>query len=141
MPEDPFALEWVIRHKSLAAININRARNLALEEGVRLAQWTLPLDGWCFFTEDAWSQVVQGIEENPDAQYIAIPLARIARRDDLSVQGFQPIASEEPQVAFRWDAAARFDEALRYGHRNKAELLTRLGVAGFDFRAASWDRP
>jgi hypothetical protein len=39
-------------------------------------------------------------------------------------------SSEEPQIAFHRNSTEAFDEGLRYGHRNKAELLARLAVPG-----------
>lgn len=126
----PLAIEWFLRHKSQALININMARNHALDHGRDDAEWTLPLDGSCYFTAEGWSRLVEDLNADPDALYGIIPMARIDNNDRLSDATWQPVLDEEPQIAFRRDAPDRFDERLRYGNRNKVELLVRLGVPG-----------
>jgi hypothetical protein len=48
----------------------------------------------------------------------------------------------EPQIAFHRSSSEVFDERLRYGNRNKAELLSRLRVPGpwLNQPVHSWDR-
>lgn len=122
--------EWILRHKSLAAINLNEARNRAIELGRADVLWTLPLDGWCYFTTEAWDGFVEGIAQNSDALYGIIPLSRLKDNSQLSDLANLPEPVHEPQIAIRQDAPDRFDERLRYGRQNKAELLVRLGVPG-----------
>ncbi|MDO8352092.1 MAG: baseplate J/gp47 family protein, partial [Aestuariivirga sp.] len=69
--------EWIFRHKSLAAINLNDARNRAIELGRADALWTLPLDGWCYFTAEAWHSFTEGAARNKDALYGVLPLVRL----------------------------------------------------------------
>ena len=122
--------EWILRHKSLAAINLNEARNKSIELGRADALWTLPLDGWCYFTTEAWDRFTQGIALNSDALYGILRLARLKDNVQLSEPASLPEPVHEPQIAIRRDAPDRFDERLRYGRQNKAELLVRLGVPG-----------
>jgi len=133
------AIEWVYRHKSLAAININRARNLALALGRKHARWTIPLDGGCFFTADDWQDFTRTLGADTEALYGLIPMLRLeSNADFVEVPGAYPI---EPQIAFRDDAPDRFDERLRYGNRNKAEFLVRIAAPGpwHTWKAADWD--
>ncbi len=139
----PLPLEWIHRHKSLALIDLNDARNQAIELGKAGATWILPLDGSCYFTTEVWERFVQGISIDPDSLYAIISLVRLNSNDDLKNPAQIAITKEEPQIAFRQDAPDRYDERLRYGHRNKGELLARLGVPGpwMNWQAAAWDHP
>ena len=133
------AIEWIYRHKSLAAININRARNLALELGQQHARWTIPLDGGCYFTADDWQDLTRALGTDSEALYALIPMLRLESNNGFrEVPGAYPI---EPQIAFRNDAPDRFDERLRYGNRNKAEFLVRIAAPGpwHTWNAADWD--
>ena len=103
-------------------IGLNRARNLALREGKRLGQWVLVFDGNCFFTAQAWQEVVQACLMNGKTKYIVVPMMRI-------VAGNKGVSSE-PQIIFRNDSKEEFDEAFGYGQESKVELLRRLGVPG-----------
>jgi hypothetical protein len=133
--------EWIIRHKSLVAINLNDARNRAIELGRADALWTLPLDGWCYFTAEAWNSFAESIARNRDALYGILPLARLNHNAQLNTMATVPEPVEEPQISFRRDAPDRFHEGLRYGNQNKSELLTRLGVPGpwAKWKLSYWD--
>lgn len=136
-----WALEWQYRYKSLYAVSLNLARNLALDEGRRLARWTLPWDGSCFFTATAWRELTRLAVSDNTALHLIVPLARVIENEQLLQHGFVPEALAEPQIAFRNDSSERFDENLRYGHLNKAELLRILGVPGpwHGWRMAPWE--
>ena len=133
--------EWLLRHKSLAAIKLNYARNRAIELGRKDALWTLPLDGWCYFTPGAWEGFTENVARNKDALYGVLPLERVKDNAQLKTMATAVEALDEPQIAFRRDAPDRFDERLRYGNFNKSELLVRLGVPGpwWEWKPAYWD--
>lgn len=107
-------------------IGLNKARNLALREGKQLGQWVLVFDGSCFFTAQAWQEVVQACLKSENIKYMVVPMMRI-------VEGRKGI-SDEPQLIFRHDSGEEFDEAFGYGQGDKADLLCRLGVPG------EWDQ-
>ncbi len=136
-----FALEWKYRHKNLYAIGLNEARNVALDAGRAIARWTLPWDGACFITSDAWEQIRRLAESDAAALHLIVPLARIKDNAGLLRPGSVSVTLTEPQIGFRNDSRARFDEGLRYGNLNKAALLRSLGVPGpwHTWRTASWD--
>jgi hypothetical protein len=136
-----FALEWKYRHKNLYAIGLNEARNVALDAGRAIARWTLPWDGACFITAQAWAQIRRLAASDAAALHVVVPLARIRDNAALLHPDFVPGALIEPQLGFRNDSQTRFDERLRYGNLNKAALLKSLGVPGpwHVWRAASWD--
>ncbi|WP_395770031.1 hypothetical protein [Arenimonas sp.] len=133
------AIEWIYRHKSIAAININRARNLAIALGRQHARWTIPLDGGCYFNIKDWLELTRSLHADSSSLYALIPMLRLESNTGfIEVPGSYPI---EPQIAFRDDAPDRFDERLRYGNRNKAEFLVRIAVPGpwHTWNAADWD--
>lgn len=136
-----FALEWKYRHKSLYAISLNAARNLALSLGRGRARWTLPWDGACFVTRKAWAEIRLLSQRDAAALHLVVPLTRVTDAQALLQPHFQPALFTEPQLAFRHDSQDCFDEQLRYGNRNKAEMLVRLGVPGpwHTWRPANWD--
>jgi hypothetical protein len=107
-------------------IGLNKARNLALKEGKKIAQWVLVFDGNCLFTPPAWQKVSGACLRSGDAKYIVVPMMRIA-------QGGKGILSE-PQLMFRDDSKDEFDEDFGYGQDSKIDLLRRLGVPGI------WDK-
>ena len=139
--DKPLELEWMLRHKSQCLININHARNRALELGRASADWTLVLDGGVVFSNEGWEDFVSGVERNPEARFALLGLRRSA---DWSA--IEPVGElndrEEPQIAFHRQTSELFDERLRYGNRNKVDLLKRLGVEGpwQTWRSANWDR-
>jgi hypothetical protein len=59
-----------------------------------------------------------------------VPMMRLTDNSQLLDPGMTPSPVEEPQIIFRRDARDRFDDSLRYGNMNKAEMLLRLGVPG-----------
>ena len=71
--------------------------------------------------------------------------ARTAPADPLELEYALPDAPEEPQIAFRWDAAASYEPEMRYGRRSKLELLWRLGAMPFSralhVRKLAWEAP
>lgn len=129
------------RQKNNYVMNNNGARNTALEDGRRRAEWVLPWDGNCFLTREAWSEIAEGVRAQPERPYHIVPMARITRNEDLLHEAFRPEAKEEPQIVFRQDAGEAFDEAFYYGRRPKVELLWRLGVKGpwDDWPREPWD--
>ncbi|HMN87226.1 MAG TPA: alginate lyase family protein, partial [Bauldia sp.] len=131
------------RLKNLYAMNNNGARNAALADGRGRAKWVLPFDGNCFVTAEAWHDIRAAVVAAPYLPYFVVPMARSRDNADLLSPGYRPAAAEEPQVAFRRDAAETFDERQPYGRRPKVDLLWRLGVPG-PWRAWKfdpWDLP
>ena len=72
------ALEWIYRHKNLAAIGLNVARNLAIELGSKEAQWILPFDGNIFMSQEAGIELLDVIGQHPDAKYVIVPMVRLS---------------------------------------------------------------
>jgi len=138
------ALDWLHRHKTLCAMNVNGARNAAIEEGRTLARWTLPWDGACFVTAAGWEPIRRAAASAEEARYLTVPTARMATNEILLDPSHAPEADEEPQIVFRADARERFDKKLRYGMNDKADLLCRLDVPGpwheWRKKLPPWDR-
>lgn len=138
---DPIFKEWALRHKSQKLIGINQARNQVLEFGRSRYDWTLVLDGGVMFTPAGWKDFVAAVKAPLEARFAVIAMRRaLSWSDDDTMDG--AASPEEPQLAFHCQSSEVFDERLRYGNRNKVELLSRLGVAGhwMDWGARAWDR-
>lgn len=131
------------RAKNNYVMNNNGARNRALADGRGRAKWILPWDGNCFLTEAAWHAFRRALARAPRAKFAIVPMARVVDNSELLDPGFVPRAEDEPQIAFRADAEASFDEEVPYGRRPKVELLLRLGVPGpWDrWKVDPWDKP
>ena len=132
------------RLRNAYAMHNNGARNAALDWGRETgAKWVLPFDGNGFLTRADWDRLAADIKAQPGKRYLTVGMARLAS-NEAAMDPMDPAeATEEPQIAFRSDAALRFDEAHPYGRRPKVELLARLGVPGpwFGWTQDPWDLP
>lgn len=132
------------RHRISYVMNVNQARNVALEDGATRARWVLPWDGNCFLTADGWEQIHRDMGRQPGNRYFLVPMARMRSNAPLlNGDCGVPQCAEEPQVIFRADAGERFNPRIYYGHRDKVELLWRLGANGpwSSYRDDPWDPP
>lgn len=136
-------LTAVNRLRNNYVMHNNGARNVALRDGRCLAKWVLPFDGNCFLSASAWAQFRSAVIERPWLKYFIVPMARIQKNDQLLDEDFNPLAEEEPQIAFRCDASETFNEAFPYGRFPKIELFWRLGVPGsWSYTVEkAWDPP
>lgn len=96
-------------------IGLNKARNLAISVGAKLARYTVVLDGDCFFDSQGIQPVIEEMQKNQYV-YLSIPSRRIGSP-----------SLGEAQPAFRFDSDLRFNESLPFGDADKLELLWRLG--------------
>jgi len=125
----------------------NGARNKALCEGRRIADWILPLDGGCFFNRQGWEDMSKAIEAGTDFKYFMLPMTRCrdyayplkanfaADIEEKWMLGYKIIqAPTEPQIVFHSSSGDEFDENRGHDCADKAELLWRLGVPGI------WDK-
>jgi hypothetical protein len=122
------------RNKNNYVMNNNGARNAALRDGRDKAKYVLPWDGNCFMTTASWDLIREGIANNPHYKYFVVPMTRVLDNSDLLRDDFIPDPVEEPQLAFRFDAAEEFNETFCYGRRPKVETFYRLGIPG------KWDK-
>ena len=137
------ALDHLYHDKNLYVMNNNGARNAALADGRDRATWVLPFDGNCFFTEEAWEEFREDVLAAPHLRYFTVPMARVTDNAMLREPGYLPVADEEPQLAFRWDADEVFNPDARYGRRPKVDLFYRLGIPGpwDDWMFHPWEAP
>lgn len=124
------AVMALCRSKMLYLMNINAARNTAIETGARTADWTIPWDGNCFLTQEAWSELSESVLSNQMFDYHVVPMARVAANEQVFDWELKLKATEEPQLIFSRTATERFDAQIPYARRNKVELLFRLGIYG-----------
>lgn len=125
---------WACVAKVHYAMNINGARNAALERGRQLGKWTLLLDGGCFVRADAIERLRASLASPPFVPYVVVPMQRLVSNDDAARIELASDSVEEPQIAIHACAPKGFDEIYPYGLRDKVSLLQRIGVPG------PWDR-
>lgn len=114
-----------------AIIQNNQARNFVLEQSHESAQYILPLDGNCFFSEEGFEQLSQSVaafEDRSNAKdYFAIPMMRLENNKQALTKTITISANDEPQVLFAANSCIRFNESIPYSKGEKVDLLCRLG--------------
>lgn len=132
--KDPFTQDreriWACGDKIRYLMNINGARNSALNLGRKQSAWTLVLDGSCLIAPSAFQALAHDLDADPLVPYVIIPMRRLQAGTELDQADVSPTFREEPQIAFRADACEQFDANYPYGVRDKTSLLNRLGVPG-----------
>ncbi|ETV75843.1 hypothetical protein, variant [Aphanomyces astaci] len=146
-------LSSIYDQKNLYAMSVNHARNAMIALGIaKGATWILPWDENCFVTKNAWQSISKDLfppnittdvasDDHPN--YYVTWMDRLKVDNDVVLSpSYTPHAWEEPQIIFHRNAVERFDEAFRYGRRDKAALLIRLNVPGawFDWGWSTWER-
>jgi len=129
-----WAADRPYRSKRLHLVSLNKLRNQALAEGKQLAEWTLVLDGSCFLTGDAWTQILQAARFESDEylayKYLIVPMVRLLHNEQLFLPASIPPPEEEPHIAIHRTAQETYDEDLSYGRFNKVEFLRRIQFPG-----------
>lgn len=108
--------------------NNNNARNRAIRDGKQNADWILPFDGNCCFTQKGWDQVLKKIlSQNSTEPCFIVPLYRLTNNKDYF--NFDPtkFIENEPQIIVGRKSDIYFNESYSYGMDSKNELLLRLG--------------
>ncbi len=117
--------------KIIQAIPINRARNHAVRFGQCLSQFTVVLDGDCFFDETTWGGIADFIRNDQrknQVQHYGIPHTRSYTHHVLrSSLPSGPLA--EPMPVFRNDSPLRFEESWPFGKGDKLRLLFKMGYS------------
>ena len=132
-------IEEAIQHdKNLYVTNQNAVRNLMLKIGIdqHHADWILPWDGNCFLTFNSYQEIYQTLSNQDTSvrKYAWTPMARAQTNSEVLRPTYKPKAIEEPQLIFHRSAQGRFHDRLRYGRRNKIEMIQRLHIPG------PWDK-
>ena len=127
--DDKLEYEHTARHaKSLYIMNVNKARNSAIENGIALYDWVMPFDSNCFFTEQGWNAVQVRLRSEKDLSKIFfIPMFRLTQNAQALAFAQANFAEHEPQVAVGKNSNVSFNEFYRYGYESKTELFNRLG--------------
>lgn len=116
------------RERLRYAININAARNIAIELTRQYCEFAVSLDQDCVFTPDAWTEMREYIAwdqcRNPGRMYYGLMMKRLCTGGRVTA-GEMP--DEEPQLVVRSDARMLFDTRRCFGDGDKAMLLHQLG--------------
>lgn len=129
LPADPKAVNTAttFHEKVLRAIDINKARNWAIDDGqARGYDWTVILDGDCHFTPEDL-QAFLAVAESTDRPTIGIPSQRCLVQHGQEPQPVAPLG--EPMLAFNSKTRLRFDTTIPFGEGDKLRLLIQLGFA------------
>ncbi|MGE5279390.1 MAG: hypothetical protein ACM3L6_01425 [Deltaproteobacteria bacterium] len=112
--------------------NINPARNLALREGRKNADWVIPIDAGCCFTPEGWRQIVEKLAaQRRRDKVFCVPTYRLSDNGEYFTfdRDRDRFTETEPMLIFGKETRMRFNEHLRYGMLVKIELIERLGFA------------
>lgn len=115
--------------KVLYVMNVNGARNVALQDGKARADWIFPLDGNTCFTLEGWFATVERLNGAKDLnRYFAIPMYRLLSNEQY--RSFNPVdfPQHEPQMVFGRDTQEQFHPDFSYGKNSKIEMLKRVGI-------------
>ena len=112
-------------NKIVYAININKARNLAIKESN--SDFIFVFDGDCFFNKKFWNETVDEIIKDQfffNRQYYGVPGYRIVSKipDDFSNHNLG-----EPSLVIRKDATMRFNESIPFSKCEKIDFLVKIG--------------
>lgn len=117
--------------KIVHAIPINKARNLAITHGIKIARFTAILDGDCFIDEETWEKTTKFIKKDQTTNFYrhyAMPHTRSTIDHVMnSNEPLGPLA--EPMPLFRNDSEIRFNENIPFGKGDKLDLLFKLGYS------------
>lgn len=117
------------RHnKILYVMNNNGARNAALRDGRKIADWILPFDGNSCFTKQGWQGLIErlSVQRSTDTCFV-VPMYRLKNNSQYFTFNPMGCIEHEPQIVFGRDCKIEFNEYYGYGHRSKIELLLKLG--------------
>jgi hypothetical protein len=86
---------------------------------------------------DAAAADTKMMNYNAPIKYFYTPMDRITDKNEvlLDPDTYKPNLKEEPQIVLHRTAIARFNPKLRYGLKNKVDLLQKLQING------SWNKP
>ena len=106
-------------------IEINRARNKAMEAGLTHADWVLPLDGGCCLDAKGMASLFERMA-SPKRDAYALPTYRLVSNQNYA--DFSPAEHpmHESMLLLRGSLATVFDESIPYGKGEKLETIFRL---------------
>lgn len=121
---------WATSPKIRYLMNVNGARNTALEIGRRISDWTFALDSNCCFTKVQLERLVASCRASPHLPYVIVPMVRIGDNQRYFGPELNYSLLEEPQIGFHYLTQETFDERYPYGVSDKAHFLKRLRLPG-----------
>ncbi|KAG7359376.1 alginate lyase-domain containing protein [Nitzschia inconspicua] len=82
------------------------------------------------FLSNSTNPKIRSLLKEP-IKYFYTPMDRLLVGNEVLLDpNYIPRLDEEPQIIFHRTAVGRFDPSLRYGKKNKVEMLIRLGIKG-----------
>ncbi|MAZ31199.1 MAG: hypothetical protein CMP57_03790 [Flavobacteriales bacterium] len=118
-----------LKHLNKYIVNINGARNFALDYCRQRYEWSFILDSNSFLLKEDFNKILINIEK--DVEYIVVPQIRIESNSHVFLpERLREYEEKEPQLAFRNTSKIGFNKDLTYGVSDKCELLRVLNVPG-----------
>ena len=113
--------------KNFYLINLNNARNLALIDGRRLANWVLPFDSNCCFNKKGFDMIISKLsKQRTTNKCFAVVMYRLKENREYFNFHTKRYSNQEPQLVIGKNYKIRFDESQLYGYRPKVDLFERL---------------
>jgi hypothetical protein len=111
--------------KAAFIIEINRARNKAMEIGTKYADWVMPLDGGCCLDTMSMALMLETITRAEREAY-ALPMYRLI--DNAHYADFNPkhYPMHESMLLFKHTLQEPFDKNIPYGKGEKLKAMFRL---------------
>ncbi len=106
-------------------IDINGARNKAIEIGAKYADWVVPLDGGCCLTTESMALMLEKVV-NPQRNVYALPTYRLV--NNTNYIGFAPqnYPMHESMLLLKSTFQKLFDENISYGMQDKLKTIFQL---------------
>lgn len=114
--------------KIINLIGINKARNVAINHGKKLSEFTFLLDGDCLFNQNLWDKTCKEITEDQkisNRKFYSVPTSRSTF--EHSMKSDEPMLLAEPMTVHRHDSDRFFDESLPFGEKDKLKFLYEIG--------------
>ncbi len=113
--------------KNFYLINLNKARNLALIDGRRLADWVLPFDSNCCFNKKGFEMLTNKLSKQEFSnKCFAVNMYRLKHNKEYFNFHTKKYSKQEPQLTFGKNSKISFDESQLYGYKPKVSLFERM---------------
>ncbi len=116
---------WNNGTKMQEIIQLNKARNKGIEEGMKYAEWVFPLDGNIFVTSEAWKNITTHLN-NTSETFFKLAMYRLKKNHEVFDFISDDYDKQEEQIILSKNSDVRFDESLGYGYMNKMKLLEKF---------------
>lgn len=123
-----YDVQWDNNTKMQHIIQLNKARNIAIEASIKTVDWILPLDGNIFITSEAWKNITTHLSSTSET-FFKLSMYRLKKNYEALNFKVEEFEKQEEQIILSKNSTVRFDESLGYGYMNKMKLLAQFPEA------------